>query len=81
LNIQFQIQEDVILDTMTVREALTFAAFLRLPGSVPAAQKVQRALDVAEMLNLNKALDNVVGSVMIKVMGMYCNVIGASLER
>lgn len=51
---------------MTVREALTFAAALRLPAAMPAAAKEQRALDVAELLSLTKSLDNVVGSSMLK---------------
>ena len=59
-------QEDVILDTMTVREALTFAAQLKLPGSMSNAEKEQRAMDIAELLNLQKSLDNVVGSAMLK---------------
>lgn len=59
-------QEDVILDTMTVREALLFAAHLRLPKDVPAAEKEQRALAVADMLNLTKALDACVGSSLIQ---------------
>ncbi len=33
-------QEDVILDTMTVREALLFAAYLKLPQIMTPAQKV-----------------------------------------
>ena len=59
-------QEDVILDTMTVREALTFAAQLKLPGSMSRAEKAQRALDVAELLNLQKSLDSVVGSALLR---------------
>ncbi|PNH12086.1 ABC transporter G family member 1, partial [Tetrabaena socialis] len=59
-------QEDVILHTMTVREALTFSAMLKLPGSMPGPQKAQRALDIAYLLNLHKSLDSVVGSAMIK---------------
>ena len=34
------VQEDVILDTMTVREALTFAAQMKLPGSMSVEAKV-----------------------------------------
>ena len=56
----------MILDTMTVREALTFAAQLKLPGSMSGAEKAQRALDVAELLNLQKSLDSVVGSAMLR---------------
>ncbi|PNW85044.1 hypothetical protein CHLRE_03g169300v5 [Chlamydomonas reinhardtii] len=59
-------QEDVILHTMTVREALEFAAALKLPSSMTAAQKSQRAMEVAQLLNLHKSLDSVVGSSMIK---------------
>lgn len=45
---------------------LLFSAMLKLPSSVPAAEKHQRALDIAALLNLNKALDSVVGSSTIK---------------
>ncbi len=31
-------QEDVIMDTMTVREALTFSAMMRLPSSMPKGE-------------------------------------------
>lgn len=59
-------QEDVILQTMTVREALLFAAMLRLPSAMPASVKASRALAVAQQLSLTHALDSVVGSAMIK---------------
>lgn len=50
-----------------MREALFFAATLKLPKDMPVAAKQQRALDVAELLNLTKSLGNVVGSPMLKV--------------
>lgn len=59
-------QEDVILDTMTVREALVFSAMMRLPKEMPAAEKEQRALDVADLLGLTSTLDSLVGSSIIK---------------
>ncbi|KXZ56662.1 hypothetical protein GPECTOR_1g597 [Gonium pectorale] len=59
-------QEDVILHTMTVREALVFGAILKLPSTMPRPQKVQRALDIAALLNLQKSLDSMVGSSMLK---------------
>ena len=59
-------QEDVILDSMTIREALTFAAQLKLPGSMSHAEKEQRALDIAELLNLQNSLDSVVGSAILR---------------
>jgi ABC-type multidrug transport system ATPase subunit len=56
----------VILDTMTVREALLFAAELKLPKAMPHADKIKRAMDVADLLNLHGCLDNLVGSSLIK---------------
>ena len=76
---------------MTVREALTFAAQLKLPGSMSHAEKEQRALDIAELLNLQKSLDNVVGSAMLKgisggswpapTRGYVCGYPGANLGK
>ena len=54
------------MDTMTVREALLFAAELKLPREMSKAEKVRRAMAVVDMLNLRKSLDNVVGSSLIK---------------
>jgi ABC-type multidrug transport system ATPase subunit len=59
-------QEDVILDTMTVREALIFSAMMRLPKEMSAVEKEQRALDVADLLGLTSTLDSLVGSSIIK---------------
>lgn len=56
----------MILETMTVCEALMFAAQLRLPGSMSCAEKAQRALGIAELLNLQKCMDSVVGSAMLR---------------
>ncbi|KAL6757501.1 ABC-2 type transporter-domain-containing protein [Haematococcus lacustris] len=58
--------EDVILDTMTVREALLFAAQLKLPNDMPYAEKERRAMDIAHLLNLRKSLDSIVGSALEK---------------
>lgn len=43
-----------------------FAAMLKLPSSMPMSEKVGRALDIAEILNIKKSLDNVVGSSLVK---------------
>ncbi len=59
-------QEDVILATMTVKEALFFAAQLKLPATLTKAEKQDRALAVAETLNLTKTLDSYVGDSMLK---------------
>ena len=57
----------MVLDTMTVGEALNFAAALRLPSKMSAEQKAQRAIAVADLLNLSKTWDSFVGSSMLKV--------------
>lgn len=59
-------QEDVIMDTFTVREALIFSAMLRLPSDVPRSEKEKRAVEVADLLNLGKSLNSVVGSATMK---------------
>ncbi len=58
------------MDTMTVREVLNFTAELKLPREMSAADKAHRAMAVADMLNLTKALDNYVGSALLK--GIRC---------
>ena len=55
------------------------------------AEKEQRALDIAELLNLQKSLDNVVGSAMLKgisggswpapTRGYVCGYPGANLGK
>ena len=59
-------QEDVLLETSSVREVLYFSAILKLPKTLSVEEKKRRALDVADLLGLTKALDNMVGSAMIK---------------
>lgn len=56
-------QEDVFYTQMTVRETLMFAARLRLPASVPLAEKQRRVDDLIELLDLRRAADTVIGDV------------------
>ena len=49
-----------------MREALLFSAVLKLPQSMSLSEKQDRAMSVAELLNLTRSLDNVVGSSLIK---------------
>lgn len=49
-----------------MREALVFAAMLRLPPAMTADAKRARAMAVAGLLNLSKSLDSVVGSSLLK---------------
>ena len=62
----FVFQDDVILDTMTVREAIFMAALLRLPQSFTLAQKRVRVDEIISLLHLQKAQDTVVGSALLK---------------
>lgn len=66
LFIRYEPYPPPILLTNKVREALMFAAMLKLPSSMALSEKQGRALDIAEMLNIKKSLDNVVGSSLVK---------------
>jgi ATP-binding cassette subfamily G (WHITE) protein 1 len=62
----FVFQDDVILDTMTVREAIGMSAKLRLPDSISAEDKARRVEDLISLLRLEKCADTLVGSTLIK---------------
>ena len=57
----FVFQEDVILSTMTVREAITMSANLRLPDSVPPKVRSERISEIIEILNLQSCSQTKVG--------------------
>ena len=57
----FVFQEDVILSTMTVREAITMSANLRLPDSLPPKIRKERIDEIIEMLNLQSCAQTKVG--------------------
>jgi ATP-binding cassette subfamily G (WHITE) protein 1 len=59
-------QDDVILDTMTVREAITMAALLRLPRAMSLDAKLARVNQVIELMHLQKCAESVIGSHLIK---------------
>lgn len=54
-------QQDLHLDTMTVREALEFSAILRQPANVPRDEKIAYTGEVIEMLDMQEFADAVVG--------------------
>lgn len=54
-------QEDIMYETLTPRENLTFAAAFILP-SLPHAKRQQAVEDIIEKLKLQKCADTVVGS-------------------
>jgi ATP-binding cassette subfamily G (WHITE) protein 2 (PDR) len=54
-------QQDLHLETTTVREALRFSAMLRQPKSVPKQEKYDFVEDVIKMLNMQDFAEAVVG--------------------
>ncbi|KAJ3104802.1 ATP-binding cassette sub- G member 1 [Phlyctochytrium planicorne] len=62
----FIFQDDVILATMTVREAITMSATLRLPDSISQDEKNKRVDNIIRDLNLTKCADTIIGDAAIK---------------
>ncbi|KAJ5949948.1 hypothetical protein N7454_001532 [Penicillium verhagenii] len=54
-------QQDLHLETATVRESLQFSAMLRQPSSVPKEEKYQHVEEVIDLLNMREFSDAVVG--------------------
>jgi ATP-binding cassette, subfamily G (WHITE), member 2, PDR len=54
-------QQDLHLQTSTVREALVFSARLRQPRDVPDEEKVAYCSEIIRLLGMEKYADAVVG--------------------
>lgn len=54
-------QQDLHLETSTVREALVFSAVLRQPAATPRAEKVAYAEEVIKMLGMEEYAEAIVG--------------------
>lgn len=54
-------QQDLHLQTTTVREALNFSALLRQPANVPKAEKLEYVNEVIALLDMQEYADAVVG--------------------
>ncbi|TPX53609.1 hypothetical protein PhCBS80983_g06254 [Powellomyces hirtus] len=54
-------QQDLHLETSTVREALNFSALMRQPANIPRAEKLAYVDEVIRMLEMEKFADAVVG--------------------
>jgi ABC-type multidrug transport system ATPase subunit len=54
-------QDDILMGTQTVREAVTLSARLRLPKSMSDEEKLARVADVIAMLGLTKCIDTIIG--------------------
>jgi ATP-binding cassette subfamily G (WHITE) protein 1 len=61
-HIGFVFQDDVILETMTIREAITMSAMLRLPGTMDQKEKLDHVEQAIEMLHLKHCADSCIGS-------------------
>eukprot|EP00878_Enallax_costatus_P009038 GHUV01009450.1.p1 GENE.GHUV01009450.1~~GHUV01009450.1.p1 ORF type:complete len:320 (+),score=81.64 GHUV01009450.1:240-1199(+) len=59
--IGFVLQDDVLFESLTVKETLTYAALLRLPGSMKHEEKLQRVDTVVDALGLRKSVDTIIG--------------------
>lgn len=57
----FVFQDDVLLPTMTVQEAINQSAILRLPSSVTKEERNRRVEEIIEILHLKKAAKTKVG--------------------
>ncbi|PJF17398.1 ABC-2 type transporter domain-containing protein [Paramicrosporidium saccamoebae] len=58
----FVFQDDVLLATMTVKEAIEQSALLRLPKSVSREEREKRVEDLIALLNLQKCRNTRIGS-------------------
>ncbi|KAK9699271.1 hypothetical protein RND81_08G164200 [Saponaria officinalis] len=64
--IGFVTQDDVLFPHLTVRETLTYAAYLRLPKMLTKQQKEQRAMDVICELGLERCQDTMIGGSFVR---------------
>ncbi len=54
-------QDDLLYETLTVEETLSYAAALRLPDDVPAAERMARVDGVLHALGLTKVRNTLIG--------------------
>ena len=59
--IGFVPQQDILPPTLSVHEALLFAARLRLPESIPDSEKLARVDDIVDKLGLTRVRDVRIG--------------------
>ena len=58
----YVMQQDILLETLTVRETLTYAAELRLPPPVTHAERSQIVEEVIQELSLKECADTKIGN-------------------
>lgn len=62
----FVFQDDVILNTMTVQEALYMSALLRLPENITNKEKMNRVNNMISLLHLENCKDSIIGNSLVK---------------
>lgn len=62
----FVFQDDVLLPTMTVKEAISMSALLRTPRTISRKERQARVDEIIEILHLEDAKDTIVGDPMKK---------------
>ena len=62
----FVFQDDVILKTMTVKEALYMSALLRLPENISKKEKLDKVEYMISILHLENCKDTIIGDSIIK---------------
>ena len=65
-NIAYVMQDDFLMPTATPREALTFSAKLRLPGSITEEQIQEKVNSLLKALGIEECADTLTGGAMIK---------------
>lgn len=68
-------QMDVVMETLTPREALLFAARMKLPRRMPDGEKQQRVENIIRELALSKCADTVIGG------GIVAGISGGERKR
>jgi len=57
----YVLQDDIFFTNLTVRETLTFTAYLKLPRALSWKEKRQRVNEVVQELNIGKCADTIIG--------------------
>jgi len=63
-------QDDAIMASQTVREAITMSALLTLPRNMPKSEKVQRAQETMKTFSLEGCADTIVGDPVGRLKGI-----------
>ncbi len=75
------LQDDLLYESLTVVETLTFASLLRLPKTMPAAEKAARVEGVIATLGLQKCRDTIIGAELMTATSPHEPKLGAWLHR